>query len=66
MARSLKRVTPPPAPEAHSRDDTGVILNIHPRSVDRLVKKGELDAIRLGSRVVITRQSINRRLGLGK
>ena len=63
MARTLKRVTPLPEPEVFSRDDTGRILNIHPRSVDRAVKRGELDSIQVGSRVLITRASINRRLG---
>ena len=63
MARTLKRVTPPVEPELYSREDAGVILNIHPRSVDRAVKRGELDIVRFGSRVGVTRPSINRRLG---
>jgi hypothetical protein len=62
MARTLKG-TPPVEPQAFSRKDTGVALGIHERSVDRLVKTGALDAVKLGSRVVITRASIDRRLG---
>jgi hypothetical protein len=63
MARTLKRTTPPPEPELVSRVDAGVILNIHPRSVDRAIQRGELSAVRFGSRVGVTRTSINARLG---
>jgi hypothetical protein len=63
MARSLKRNGPPPAPRVYSRRDAGLLLGVHERSIDRLVKARELEAIELGSRVLITADSINRRLG---
>src|ERR1700722_12157455 len=47
MARTLKG-TPPVEPQAFSRKDTGVALGIHERSVDRLVKTGALEAVKLG------------------
>jgi hypothetical protein len=66
MARSLKQIGPPPEPRAYSRRDAGRVLGIHERSIDRLVKAGELDAINLGSRVVITAASIDKRLSRTK
>ena len=63
MARSLKQRGPLPEPRAYSRRDAGLVLGIHERSVDRPVKAGELDTIALGSRVLVTAASIDRRLG---
>ncbi len=47
-----------------SRDETAIILgNVSPRTIDKMLKKGELKAVRIGDRVMITAASVDALIG---
>ena len=56
-----RRVKPPAKIEKKliSRDETAQVLgNIHARTVDAMVKRGELQSVKLGRRSMITAKSV--------
>jgi excisionase family DNA binding protein len=58
MSIMQKRVPPPVRPKLFSREEAAALLgNINIRTVDRLVKRGQLKAVRLGRRNMVTRES---------
>ena len=50
---------PSPSPKTLSRRDAAVVLGLHERTIDRLVRAGTLPAIKAGSRVLITVEGID-------
>ena len=40
-------------PRLRSREDTAYKLDVHPRTVDRLVRRGKLRGVKIGSRMMI-------------
>lgn len=43
----------PTSPRMHSRDHVAEMLGVSRQTIDRLIRRGELHAIRLGRRVLI-------------
>ena len=57
-----RRVKPPAKVEKRlfSREETAQVLgNIHSRTVDAMVKRGQLKAVKLGRRNMITAESVD-------
>jgi excisionase family DNA binding protein len=58
MSIMQKRVPPPVRLKLFSREEAAALLGkINIRTVDRLVKRGQLKAVRLGRRNMVTRES---------
>ncbi len=50
----------------YGRSSAAAALDIHPRSIDLLIKAGELQAVRIGRRVLITAESLKRFAGTNR
>ena len=59
----LKRKDPPVQVKLQSRERTAAQTNVNLRTIDAMVKRGELEAVRLGRRVMIKISSVERLLG---
>lgn len=47
-------MTPPSQPRMHSRDDVARFLGISKQTIDRLIRSGDLPALKIGRRVLIS------------
>jgi excisionase family DNA binding protein len=59
----LKRKEPPVQVKLQSRESTAAQANVNIRTIDEMIKRGELAAVRLGRRVMIKISSVERLLG---
>jgi excisionase family DNA binding protein len=52
-----KRLPQPVRPKLQSREDTATELNVHIRTVDKLLKSGKLKGVKVGRRHMVNRES---------
>ena len=52
-----------PGAKLQSRDKTAAMFNVNVRTVDQMIKRGELKAVRLGGRIMIPISVVNALIG---
>jgi excisionase family DNA binding protein len=58
-----KRKEPPVAVKLQSRDRTAAQANVNVRTIDMMIKRGELKSVRVGRRVMIPVSAVAALLG---
>jgi excisionase family DNA binding protein len=59
----FRKKEPPPAVKLQSRQKTALQAGVNPRTIDAMVRRGELPCVRLGRRVMIPISAVNALFG---